>query len=100
MQQTARIHAYIYFFFHKKKNKEKERESACKCSNYHFSNASVMNIPISFNAGLLSQLISPAWILIFELNPSRATYNLWRLTRGSRVVTGRVGRVVEMPLHT
>ena len=59
-----------------------------------------MRIPTSFNAGLLSQLISPAWFLIFELNPSRATYKIWRLTRGSRVVTGRVGRVVLMILHT
>ena len=71
-----------------------------KCSNYSSSNAPVMNIPISFNAGLLSQLTSPALFLIFEPNLNRATYNSLRLTRRSRVVTGRVGRIVLMNLHT
>ena len=68
--------------------------------NYSSSNALVMDIPISFNADLLFQLISPAWFLLPELNLSRATYNLWRLTRGSKVVTGRVTRDVKMSLHT
>ena len=101
-----------FFFWKKKKERKKkratntqkkswkERESACKCSNYSSSNAPVIDIPISFNAGLLYQLTSPAWFLIFELNPSRATYKELRLTRGSRVVTGKVGRVVLMVLHT
>ena len=98
----------ITFFFKKKKRRAtnaqkkswKERKSACKCSNYSSSNAPVMDTPISFNAGLLSQLTSPAWFLIFELNLNRATYNSSRLTRGLSVVTGRVGRIVSMFLHT
>ena len=101
-----------FFFWKKKKERKKkratntqkkswkERESACKCSNYSSSNAPVIDIPISFNAGLLYQLTSPAWFLIFELNPSRATYKELRLTRGSRVATGKVGRIVLMVLHT
>ena len=60
----------------------------------------MMDIPISFNADLLSQLISPAWLLIFELNPSRKAYNLRRLTRRLSVLTGRVGRTVLMFLYT
>ena len=103
MQQTTRIHAYIFQKRKRATNAQKkswkERESTCKCSNYSSSNEPVMDIPISFNAAMLSQLISPAWILIFELNPSRATYKNWRLTRGSRVVTGKVGRVVSMNLR-
>ena len=58
-----------------------------------------MDIPISFNAGLLSQPIIPAWILMFEPTPSCVTYRNRRLTRRLRVVTGRVGRVVSMTLH-
>ena len=101
----------IFLFWEKKKGMKKkrvtsaqkkswkERESACKCSNYSSSDAPVMGIPISFNTSLLSQLISLAWILILELNPSRATYSLSRLTRGLSVVTGRVGRIVLISLH-
>ena len=106
MQQTASIHAY-YFFKKKRigttnaqKKSWKERESARKCSNYSSNNTPVVDIPISFDAGLLSQLIGSAWFLIFELSPSRATYNSSRLTRGLSVVTGRVGRIVSICLHS
>ena len=82
MQQTTRIRAYIYIFKREKKKRAtntqrkswKERESACKCSNYSSSSAPVMGIPISFNAGLLSQLISPS--LVSNIRPKLELCNL------------------------
>ena len=51
------------------------------------------------------QACSPNWsaqlgFLVFELNPSHATYSLSRLIRGLSVAAGRVARIVSMNLYT
>ena len=102
MKQISRIHAY---FFSSSKNKKKHiyigagaRIRVLKL--YISSNVLVMGIPISFNTGLLSRVINPAWYLLFDLSPSRTTYRNRRFPRGLSTVSGRVGRVVLMVLHT